>query len=705
MSPSDELFVGFLAESSEALAGLDDRFVAMERGDPEAIAAIFRPVHSLKGNASFFGLAALKELAHELETVLDRIRSGRLRPSRRIGDVCLAALDGLRGMLARVAAGQPEVEDPAQHAGLLARLREGAAPWPRALELARRLRAEADPDGVAQADELLALLLQLAGPEAGSGTHPVEGAAGPDIASVRPARDLDDLFAAFRAGVAPAELGPRIAAALEALGAAALDAPAQAAWRQLSDAYRDIIAAIGIDQVAIDLLAEQLPKVLANGAWRSDATRSVAAAPAAAPAVPATVRVAEPGTATEPASERRERTGTESRGKALRVAEADVDEFLHRVGDLLVTGDALGHLVRRLAAGAPPAEVLPDARRVARDIAAAGDHLQAAVMRLRRVPLGPLLKKAPRIARDVAHARSKEIEVMIRGEDVAVDKARLDILDAALLHLVRNSADHGIEAPAARAAAGKPRQGVITVSAAVDAGEVILRIEDDGGGIDPARVRRKAEELGIVAAGQTMDERAIVDLVFASGVSTAEKVTDVSGRGVGLDAVKRAVEEAGGAITCDNRPGRGCAFTLRLPLAVSTQIKPAYLLSVSGRAFGLPLEAVGETFRVVDGEVSTVAGGGRCVMRHGRVLPVLELSSILASDRATSGAVLVTVSAVGGPLALAVDAALGVQQVVVRPIEGSATVPHWINGAALLGDGGVALLLDLPQLLAAMKGG
>lgn len=694
MNPSDELFAGFVAESAEALAGLDDRFVAMEHGDPEAIGAIFRPVHSLKGNASFFGLTAIKELAHELETVLDRIRSGRMRPSRRIGDVCLAALDELRAMLARVALNQPEIADPTPYAALLARLREGAAPWPRALELARRLRAEAVPDAAAPVDELLALLQQLAGPEAGPGTH--DATASPGVAVPGPARDLGDLLAAVRAGTAPADLGDRLAAALEALGPAAADAAAQAAWRQLRDAYRDITAAIGVDQVATDLLAEELPKVLASGTW-ANPSQAPSAAVAAAP------EPAQPVTSTAQSSDRRERTGTESRGKSLRVAEADVDEFLLRIGDLLVTGDALGHLVRRLAAGDAPTGLLPDARRIAYDIAAAGDHLQAAVMRLRRVPLGPLLKKAPRIARDVAQARGKDIVVEITGEEVTVDKARLEILDAALLHLVRNSADHGVEMPQDRERAGKPRQGVIRVSAAVAAGEVTLRIEDDGGGIDPSRVRAKAEQLGILAPGQEMDDRAIIGLVFASGVSTAERVTEVSGRGVGLDAVKRAVEEAGGSITCDNRPGRGCAFALRLPLAVSTQIKPAYLLSVGGREFGLPLDVVGETFRIADGQVSTVAGGGRCIVRHGRVLPILELSTILAPDSRTEGAVLITVMSEGRPLALAVDAALGVHQVVARPIEGSVRVPGWLTGAALLGDGGVALLVDLAQLLAAMK--
>jgi two-component system chemotaxis sensor kinase CheA len=323
-------------------------------------------------------------------------------------------------------------------------------------------------------------------------------------------------------------------------------------------------------------------------------------------------------------------------------------------------------------------------------------------MQLRRVGLGPVLRKANRIARDIAASSKKDLAVEIVGEDVAIDRSLLGIVDAALLHLVRNSADHGIEQPDARKAAGKKAQGTITVSAEIIGDELLFSVGDDGKGIDPERVRTKAEKMGIVKPGVPIGESELVDLVFSPGVSTATTVTDISGRGVGLDAVRHSVLSTGGSITIDNRLGQGCVFHLRIPVNVTTQIIPAYMFQIAGRAFGLPLSLVGETFRCAASDISSLGAHGLATLRHGHTLPIRDLRGQLEPRPAKAGEdpILITVQAGAGPLALAVDGVLGVQQVVVRPIEGSIPLPAWITGAALMGDGSVALMLDLPQLVA-----
>jgi two-component system chemotaxis sensor kinase CheA len=691
MTDTMEIRVGFLSEAAESLARLDEQFVAVEQGDSEAVAQIFRAVHSIKGNAATLGFAQLAELAHELESLLDLVRSGRKSADRQVIDTCLAGLDGLRAMIARLQDGGVAVADEGRHRQLLARFSDGSSPWPRVLNLARSLQNI--PGHEADAAALLDQLVVLAGGAAGSA--PGNSSAGFAASASDPGRELGDLIIAARAG-SPG-IGERIDSALATLGSQAGDSVATAAWRELVEAYRGIVAAVGFDAVAIDVLADYLPRTLARGRWGSPPPANDQ--PLVPVAAPASARGASP----ESESTRARQSTSESSRKSLRVPEAEIDGFLDRIGDLLVAGDGLGHLVRRLAAGADGSSLVSELRRASRDIAVIGDRLQATVMGLRRIPLSGVLRKSTRIARDVAAKSGKDIAVTIDGEDLAVDKALIETLDAAVLHIVRNAADHGLETPEVRARAGKPRQGTIRVAAEIVGSELVLSIADDGRGIDVERVRAKAEKLGLVAPGAAIGERELIDFIFAAGVSTAEKVSDISGRGVGLDAVKRAVEGNGGAIHIDNRPGQGCSFRLHLPVSVSTQIIPAYVCQTAGQPFGLPMALVGETFRCPSDSLRDLGGGSFGVLHHGRTLPIIDLRRALGvatgSAATADGLTVVTVDAGQGQLGVVVEGVLGVQQVVVRPIDGDVELPAWITGAALMGDGSIAMMLDLPRLM------
>lgn len=610
LSGDPELLAAFLDETQEAFAGLDALFVQLERdhGERATIEAIFRPVHSFKGNAAFFGLFAAKELAHELETLLDHLRKGRLRIDRPLTDLLLAGVDALKAVVARLRAGQGEIADAAAHQELLRRVAAAGA---------EALRA------------------------------------GPDWAAVR--RDLDLLASLLPGGGEGAEALARL--------------------------YAHVTACQG----------------------REAATTGVQAHPPPAG-----------GTALEPRREgsgrRQEESGRQERGseriardgsKTMRVSEASIDTFLHYVGELVVVGDLFDHLGRRLGA-------LPGAGPLARDFRRAGDtfaglsnQLQRSIMAIRRVPLRPLLQKVPRLVRDVAQAGGKDIAVAVQGEEVEVDKALIELLDAPLTHLVRNAADHGIETPERRRKAGKPATGTITVTAVEGERDLVLTIADDGAGLDLAAIRRKGEQQGLIQPGQALGGQDLVSLIFASGVSTAAAVTDISGRGVGLDVVKRAVEDAGGAIQVASEPGRGAVFTVRLPKGVSTQIIAGYLVRAHGHAFVLPLERVRETFKVLPDEVGEIAGGALVVRRGGQVLPLLPLPRVFGADGppvpARGGPVVVALSR-RQPLALAVDAVLGVHKVVLRPLQGLPEDGLLFTAGALLGDGAVALVLDLDRL-------
>jgi len=314
-----------------------------------------------------------------------------------------------------------------------------------------------------------------------------------------------------------------------------------------------------------------------------------------------------------------------------------------------------------------------------------------------------LLQKAPRLVRDIASAAGKQIEVVLEGESVEVDKSRLDLLEGPLTHIVRNSSDHGIEPPAERLAAGKSAQGTITLRAESSEGWFSLAISDDGRGLDLDAIRRKGESLGLVRPGEVLTEQTIIDLIFSSGLSTAERVSDVSGRGVGMDVVRRAIAETGGDIGIYTERGKGTTVTLRVPSAVATQIIRTYLVQEGDGIFGIPLDRVRECFALDQQEERRTRT--EMVRRHEQVLPLVALGQTLESRPATglngsSRRILVQVERRGRPLVLSVDGILGVRQVVVRPMTGLSKQQETRQylGAALLGDGRLALVLDLDQL-------
>ena len=423
-------------------------------------------------------------------------------------------------------------------------------------------------------------------------------------------------------------------------------------------------------------------------------------APPAAPSAPS---------ALEPKKE--VKTDTHHRGeakaeaKSVRVPESRIDTFLRYVGELLVVGDMFNHLqvrVRQLKDTGPLAR---DFRRVNDTFAQLSTKLQVAIMSIRKVPIRSHLAKVPRIVRDVAVAKGKEIVVEITGEDVEIDKSLVELIDAPLTHMSRNAGDHGIETPAQRLAAGKSREGHVRISIEETSRAVVLIISDDGAGLNLERIRAKGESLGLVKSGANMTEKDLINLIFASGLSTAEVVSDVSGRGVGMDVVKRMIDEAGGTINVTTDAGKGTVFRLSLPKGVTTQIVPAFLLRVGAALLALPLERVHETFLLrglITGDMpSDMNGrsGGRVLLRHDETLPLLLLSDLLGLPPVQNAGTVVTIDSNGHRLALAVSEVIGVRKVVVRNLDGLPSADSLYLGGAMMGDGAVALILNPDALL------
>lgn len=668
------LLAAFIDESLESLAGLEACLIVLDRAEDglrAEVEAIFRPVHTLKGNAPFFGFLQVQALAHAVETVLDQLRKGRLAVTPAIIDTLLAGLDGLRTAIERLRDGGPEVADEAGQAALIVRLGR-AAVIPTPADTWARLAAdlaELETHGGAPSPTLLARMRQDV-TALRSEARPAAAAPAPDDHLATLHRLLSQPLAA---PLATAD-GAAVVAGLRAVRAACTDPAHAAVLDETLVTCGVFLESVGFDE----LLRRHVVEVLD----RLGPLPTAEAQPSPALA-----------TSAESTSERRTRPDTEGHARSMRVSEAAVDGFLAHVGELLVIGDLLDHLQQRVASGTSDHGLVRDMRQAVASFAALSGELQASIMAVRRMPVRSLLHKAPRLARDIAQATEKQIEVVVQGEATELDKGRLDLIDGPLTHLVRNCADHGIEPPERRIVAGKPASGTITITASATDGWFQLDISDDGSGLDLDAIRRKGESMGLVRPGAALDEQAIVNLIFASGLSTAQQVSDVSGRGVGMDVVHRQITEAGGTIAVTTTPGQGTRFSVRLPVASTTHIVNAFLVRSGAGIFALPLDLVRESF-ADDGSSHGL------VIRHGRTLAVVALARLLGQDepgqrQQVDRRTVVTVERQGVQLAVAVDETLGVRRLVVRPLYGlvEGDLGDCFQGSALLGDGCLALIV------------
>ncbi|NHC15282.1 chemotaxis protein CheA [Motilibacter sp. E257] len=384
--------------------------------------------------------------------------------------------------------------------------------------------------------------------------------------------------------------------------------------------------------------------------------------------------------------------------RILKIEQSKVDRLLDLVGELVVAKNSLPFVAA--AAEEEGHRVL--ARRIKDEYAVVSrvsEELQQAVMDVRMLPVSTAFARAPRLVRDLSRKLGKRVRLVQEGEETAADKDVIEMLAEPLVHLVRNSLDHGIEPPEERVAAGKPEEATLLLRAVPDGDAVLVEVADDGRGIDVERVRRKAYERGIVeeSALESMSDAQIAELIFAPGFSTADQVSDVSGRGVGMDAVRSAIERLGGTVTTDSRPGQGLTIRLRLPLTMA--VSRVLLITAGGQRFGVPIDDVVETVRTPWSSVTRVAGREVLVLRD-EIVPLAPLAGLLdlpAADRGDEVSVLVVRTATG-PLGVVVDRFHQNTDVILKPLDGLLAGTPGYCGTALLGDGLVLLVLDVKEL-------
>nr|WP_295074897.1 chemotaxis protein CheW [uncultured Roseateles sp.] len=684
----------FFEEASENLDNMEQLLLNLnvDTADDEELNAIFRCAHSIKGGAATFGFSDVAELTHQMETLLDKLRRHELAPNSEMVDVLLQSGDALRAQLGRH---QGSGADPVDTTDLLTAIRgfvEGesapapapapapaaaaapapapapAAPAKAAKPAARELELQVGPlTDMSLADNLVDLFKEIT--DLGT-IEPLDGGISADgvrrfkVLTSSSDSDLLDLFTfhVAREQVQLLPYGPGFGFHDGAPGAPA------ASTAPVDPGYGFFDNAPGVPE--------------SSAATSSDLkVQASEAKPVAAIAKPAAKVEAKPAAAGMDQS-------------TLRVSIEKVDQLINLVGELVITQAMLAQNSRDLAPGLYQqlASGLADLERNTRD-------LQESVMSIRMIPMSVVFNRFPRMLRDLAAKLGKKVELVTQGEATELDKSLVEKITDPLTHLVRNSCDHGIELPAERLAKGKPEHGTITLVASHQGGSIVIEVRDDGKGLNRNKLIQKAREKGIDAP-DSMTDAEVWGLIFAPGFSTADVVTDVSGRGVGMDVVKRNITSLGGTVEIDSAEGYGMKVSVRLPLTLA--IMDGMSVGVGEEVYILPLSSVVESFQVQSTTIKTVAGSGRVVEVRDEYMPVIGLEDIFNVPRFDFehvSTIMVVVEAEGGRVALLVDELLGQQQVVVKNLEANYRKVTDVSGATIMGDGRVALILDVGSLV------
>ncbi len=735
----------FLAEAEDQLQILDEGLVRLEHEeeDPELLQALFRAAHTLKGSSGMIGHRRMVDLTHGLETALDGLRKGTVRITTELADACLEATDALRQLCEEVygEAAQPvaveelverfsrlnsrpapppaqkqaaEKEPPQAEKKNGRRPRAQAAGNPAAPDPAQRVvfqvRAGISPDSIASGAR--AFLIMLALQELG------------EIESIEPDQ------ASIERGVAVKEVSARLRASCQSEAVQqALDRISEVDWVVVSEAGTEAPAA----KPAVEKAAKQgKPAVrigdllVKDGLITEDQLQAAIQQQNSAEGpkpllgqvliqmglvtqeiMDQVVADQKKAVQSSTAGRQAEATGAEAQGaarsrtteKMVRTSVERLDNLMNLVGELITDRNRLNLIRADLEERLRGSSQIDSFSETVTHIGRITDQLQAEVMGIRMLPVSNVFNKFPRLVRDLARKAGKQVELVMRGEDTELDRSVIEEISDPLIHLLRNSVDHGIEPPEERLSAGKPERGMILLTARHEQGRIILTVEDNGRGIDIARVKDKAVERGLMSRqdADALPDADAVDLIFHSGLSTARVVSDISGRGVGMDIVRNNIERLNGSILVETWPGRGSQFQIVLPLTLA--IVPTLLVRSGGSPFAIPLVTVIETLRISSSDMQTV-NGRPVIVNRGRVLPVARLADVFGFSGANGyrkprHEYMVVVRSGKLQMGLIVDTLLGEEEVVVKslgPIIGDVV---GISSAAILGDGQVALIIDI----------
>lgn len=683
----------FFEESFEAITSMEDALLQLTVGtpDPGTVNTIFRVAHSIKGGAATFGFNEVASFTHTLETLLDELRGQRMQVTQQISDLLLKSVDVMRDMLRAQQSGKP-----------------------------------ADAQAVADLQfDLELVVAQKNAPQAAAAPAAPAAAVAPVVAAAAPAVapgavvmplwkiEFKPYLQLLARGNDPlrmfgelAELGDlKVVSDVSAIPPLAEMDPENCYIRWSlelqTNAPREAIAqafdwAEGDCELSIEPLGRVVAPAAAAAAPAPTAAPIAALAEAAAPAAAATVTPIARAAAPEAAAPRAAESGAKGAGNdssSIRVSIEKIDELMNNVGELVITQSMLSQLGG--AFQGPQGERL---RTGLAQLERSVRELQESVMRVRMVPISFVFSRFPRMVRDLSQRLGKSVELKMTGGETELDKTVLEKIGDPLVHLVRNGIDHGIEMPDVRLAKGKPETGTLHLHAYHRGGNITVEVSEDGAGLKREKILSKAKSKGLVPQDAELTDAQVNELIFLPGFSTADQATDVSGRGVGMDVVRRNIEELGGTVEIRSEEGKGSRFIINLPLTLA--IVDGQTISVDGESYIVPLTAIVESLQLRPGMIQPVVGRGEVLSFRGEYLPVLRLREVFGRGTAVhhGGGLVMVVEGDGRRVGICVDELLGQQQVVVKTLETNYHRVDGVAGATILGDGSVALILDIAGL-------
>ncbi|GIW17091.1 MAG: chemotaxis protein CheA [Tepidiforma sp.] len=677
----DEDLKLFLEEAEEQIELLDQSLVQLEgEPDPALVQRIFRAAHTLKGSSATIGHKKMASLTHAMETVLDAVRQGRRAPTSDVVDALLAGLDALRVLanevVTRVDSG---IETERLEADLMAVL-EGDGPAV-ALPEAPDVPVYQVPAGALECcwDDI----------EQGHGIYFVDVAIASDcqLPSIRCYQVLQEM---------------------ESIGRLAACWPDRDVIEAGGGEYR--MAGLLVTRQSEDQVAAALKAVSDVAAVR---LRQVPPAEATAPIEGFRDEPQQPAAARQETGEARDEAPAEAQrggngrkaSQSVRIDVERLDGLMNLVGELVIDRTRLQQVREQLSSvlrDASLSELMDNFEETTSHLARVTDELQEQIMRSRMLPVRSVLSRLPRLVRDVAVKCGKKVDLVTAGEETELDRSVIEEISDPLVHILRNAVDHGIESPEERRAAGKPETGTISVTAWNQETYIYLAVRDDGRGIDTAALRRKVVEKGLMTreAAEAATDDQVVQWIFMPGLSTAKQITDVSGRGVGMDIVRTNIERLNGQITVSSVQGKGTEVIIQLPLTLATT--KALMVSANGTVYAIPLVSVTEALADHEADIHTVGGRKTLRLRH-RLLPMIDLAAALGDTRPrmlpTDGYFVVAARHGDRQAAFIVDRLLGEQDVVVKSLGDMLGTRKGLTGATILGDGTLGLIVDIASLV------
>lgn len=695
----------FIEEADEGLDIMESGLLELNEGESavELINDIFRAAHSIKGGSATFGFTQISEFTHLMETLLDEMRDGTRSPTAECVQVLLESVDVLREMMELIKADSDEESTRVKEVSKL---------------LQEILSRKGDADGSNEAGEQADLSSEDAGVQsvcesAGPNTWNIIFTPEPDLLKggndpgrlFRELGTLGDLTVKADYSKLPSlqKLEPECCYISWAL---TLNCTNPVSKSQIEEVF-DWVA----DECKLEISSPELEAAAADSTASENGSSNEAPAAATAPQPAAAEKVpAQPANKTKAGNEGSKAPAAKREGGSIRVGIDKIDSLLNLVGELVITQSMLNRCTSEEMKASGEGQ-LSDLLDGLSQLETNARELQDVAMKMRMLPIKTTFSRFPRLVHDLSLQLNKKIELKIVGEHTELDKTVLEKIGDPLVHLVRNALDHGIETPQDRVAAGKEETGVLTLSARHEAGNIIIEVSDDGAGIHSAKLLAKAKEKGVVGPDEKIAPDAIPYLIFHPGFSTAKTVSDVSGRGVGMDVVKRNIQDLGGRVEVKTEIGKGSTFTIRLPLTLA--ILDGQLVNIQNNTYVVPLLSIIETVLVDEDRLNIMASESPVYRLRNEYIPVINLANMLGnfedaeeySLQSIVGKLLVIVESEGKLVGLVVDDLLDQQQVVLKSLEANYEQIQGMAGATILGDGTVSLIIDIPGLVESYFGG